>query len=193
MGAAAGAQAGIEMGLEVFDGCGEFFLVCLGLVPIMGAIGLVGGVIVGGVGGAVEDLPYQGTEAMQQVIAGYIEEAPPNRVFREQFIDIAGDEWLMDSSATTRITVAVIGLRPRKESGKSLVFEITTAMTVDYAMDSLPATKPYQYTSATTAYQIDEWIDGGQSLYSSEVEQVYAEAAIVFKSILLDPPRPRNR
>lgn len=189
IGAAAGAQAGFEMGLSSFDGCGEFFPVCIGLIPVMGAIGLVGGVIVGSIAGGIEDSPYKSTQRMQQVINTYIEEAPLNETFREHFVEIASDDWRIDSSAETEITVAVIGLRPKKASGKSLVFEITTAMTVDYAADGLPATKPYQYTAATAAHKIDDWIDGGQTLYSSEIDRVFAEAAEVFESLLRDPPR----
>lgn len=191
-GAVVGAQAGLEMGLDSFDGCGEFFLVCLGLVPVMGAVGLVGGVAVGSVAGAMEDFPYQRTEAMQEVISGYFEEKSPNRMFTEQFIELASNDWRMNPSADNRVTVAVIGLRPKKERGNTLVFEITTAMTVDYGADDLPPTKPYQFTEATAAYGIEDWIFGGQALYANEVEAVFGKAATVFVSLLKDPPRPRN-
>jgi hypothetical protein len=142
MGAAAGAEVGLRMGFENFGDCGEFFIVCLGMVPVMGLVGLAGGVIVGSVIGVMEDLPYQSTEAMQQVISEYFEENPPNQAFSAQFIEIASEDWRINPSAGNQVTVAVIGLRPKKESGNTLVFEITTAMTVNYRSDDLRATKP---------------------------------------------------
>lgn len=189
MGAAAGAQVGFQMGMELTGDCGEFIIVCLGLMPVMGAVGLDGGVIVGSVVGLTEDLPYQGAEVevMKQVISEHFEEEPPNQAFSEQFIDIASDSWLVNSSAENQVTVAVIGLRPQKEAGKTLAFEVTTAMTINYGSGDLLGTKPYQFTEITAAYRIDEWINGGRELYASEMKKVYANAATVFTALLKDP------
>ncbi|UCD00384.1 MAG: hypothetical protein JSW66_07145 [Phycisphaerales bacterium] len=77
---------------------------------------------------------------------------------------------------------------PDTPKGDTLVFEVTTAMTVDYGRGSPATTKPYQFTAATTAYEIDEWIDGGHELYGSEVEDAFAKAAGVFAALLKDPP-----
>lgn len=193
IGAAAGVQTGLQMGMEMTGDCGEFVVVCLAMVPVMGVAGLVGGVIVGSVVGLAEDLPYQSTEAMQQVISGYFEAEPPNQAFSEQFVEIAGGDWRLDPSAGNRITVAVISLRPKRESGRTLVFEITTAMTVNYGSDDVPGTKPYQFTDVTAAFGIDEWIYGGHELYGREVEKILTKAATVFTALLKDPPRRRSR
>ena len=192
IGAAAGAQTGFQMGMEITGDCGEFVVVCLGMVPVMGVVGLVGGIIVGSIVGLIEDLPYESTKAMQQVVTGYLEEAPPNRIFSDRFIKTASSDWRIDLSASNRVTVAVIGVRPKKASTTTLVFEVTTAMTVDYGTAYPTTTKPYQFTEVTAAYEIDEWIDGGQELYANEMEKTYTNAATVFTNLLKDPPRRRN-
>lgn len=189
MGAAAGAQTGWDLGSDMTGDCGEFFPVCLALMPVFGVAGLIGGVIVGGTVGLIEDLPYKDQEAVQRVISGYFEAAPPNQTFRERFIETASGDWQIDRSARTRVMVAVIGVRPKAAQGDTLGFEVTTAMTVDYGRGSPATTKPYQFTAATTAYEIDEWIDGGHELYGSEVEQAFDKAAGVFAALLKHPPR----
>ena len=50
------------------------------------------------------------------------------------------------------------------------------------------STKPFQFTTATAAYSMEEWINGGQALYSNEVEQAFAESAGVFTALLRSPP-----
>lgn len=192
MGAAAGAQAGYEMGFGAAGSdCGEFFLVCLALLPVMATAGLVGGAIVGTGIGMIEDLPYESTQAMEEVISGYFEQAPPNPAFSEQFIETAKPDWRLDPAAPNRITVAVIGVRAKKDKGETLLFEVTTAMKVDYGVADAPSTKPYHLTEATTAYEIDEWLAGGQELFGKEIDSSFARSATVFTTLLKNPPRRR--
>jgi hypothetical protein len=40
----------------------------------------------------------------------------------------------------------------------------------------------------TAVYEIDHWSDGGQALYGSEVEEVFAKAASIVAALLKDPP-----
>jgi len=187
-GAAEGMKAGFDVGAGLTGDCGEFFVVCLGLVPVFGLAAMIGGVLVGSTAGLIEDLPYQSAEAMQKIVSDYIEEAPPNQVFSQIFVEVASTSWTIDPDAENKVVVAVIGVRPKKAKGKTLVFEVTTAMSVDYAATNL-ATKPYQFTTITAAYEIDDWIDGGQALYTKEVERAYAESAGVFTALLRQPLR----
>lgn len=187
-GAAAGMQAGMEVGTELTGDCGEFIVVCLGLLPVFGLAAMVGGVIVGSTAGLIEDMPYQDTEAMQEIISAYFEGAPPNQVFSQTFIEIASNGWTIDPEADNKVTVAVIGVRPKKAKGETLAFEVTTAMSVEYAAETM-ATKPYQFTTVTAAYGIDEWIDGGQALYSKEVDKAFVESADAFTALLRQPLR----
>jgi len=187
-GALAGMEAGMEVGNQLTGDCGAFIIVCLALLPAFTAAGTIGGVIVGSMAGLSEDMPYQSTEAMQEVISGYFEDAPPNQVFRQIFVEEASAGWTIDPDADNRVTLAVIGVRPKKAKGKTLEFEVTTAMSVHYAA-ATETTKPLQFTTVTAAHGIDEWIDGGQALYSSEVEKVFATSASAFTAFLRQPPR----
>lgn len=188
IGALAGMEAGMEVGNQLTGDCGVFIVVCLALAPAFGAAAMTGGVIVGSIAGLSEDMSYESTEAMQEVISGYFEDASPNLVFRQVFIEKASAGWTIDPDADTKVTVAVIGIRPKKARGNTLGFVVTTAMSVRYAAAEAN-TKPFQLTTVTAAYGIDEWIDGGLVLYSSEVEKVFAQSARAFTALLRQPPR----
>lgn len=187
-GAAVGTQTGLAFGEALTGDCGEFIVVCLGLLPVFSLAGVISGVIVGSTAGLIEDMPYQSTEAMQELVSAYFVEAPPNEVFSQTFTEAASTSWIIDPEADSKVTVAVIGVRPKKVNSKTLAFEVTTAMSVRYAAAKSP-TKPYQFTTTTQGYSVEEWIDGGRALYSEEVGKTYIESAGVFMALLRRPPR----
>ncbi|WP_158684630.1 hypothetical protein [Pseudoalteromonas sp. T1lg48] len=185
IGGAAGVEAGFETGLELTGGdCGEFFIVCLALVPVFGVIGTSMGAIVSGVAGLAEKLPDSTVNSMQAIIDEYFENQPINSRLTDTFIDKSSYKWQVNDNAKTTIVLAVIAIQAINETGDKVAFSFTAAMSVDYSGGSSHKTKPFHVTQKTNAYEIEDWVNGGQDLFTGEVNQILTKSSKIFIKLL---------
>ncbi|MFY8274280.1 hypothetical protein AAEU32_09160 [Pseudoalteromonas sp. SSDWG2] len=185
IGGTAGVEAGYNTGLELTgNDCAEFFIVCLALLPVYGVIGTSMGAVVGGVAGLAEKLPDSTVNSMQEIINEYFEKQPINSGFADIFINKAQHKWQVNDNAKTTVVLAVIAIRALNETGDKVAFSITTAMSLDYADGSALKTKPFHATQQTNAYEIEEWVHGGQDLFTEEVNQILTKSSQIYIKLL---------